>query len=63
MNAHWETAAFELPRLSRSKAWHVAVNTSMPAPHDSYPAGAEVILEDQTEMLVGARSVAVLVAR
>ena len=63
MNAHWETAAFELPRLSRSKAWHVAVNTSMPPPHDSYPAGAEVILEDQTEMLIGARSVAILVAR
>ena len=44
-------------------AWHDAVNTSMPPPHDSYPPGAEVVLEDQTEMIVGARSVAILVGR
>jgi len=63
LNAHWETAAFDLPRMPGNIAWHVAVNTSMPPPHDSYPPGAEVILEDQTQMIVGARSVAVLVGR
>ena len=63
LNAHWETAAFELPRMPGGSAWHVAVNTSMPPPHDSYAPGAEVVLEDQTEMIVGARSVAILVGR
>ncbi len=63
MNAHWETAAFELPRLSRGVAWHVAVNTSMPPPEDSYPPGGEALLDDQAEMIVGARSVAILVGR
>jgi glycogen operon protein len=63
MNAHWETASFELPRMPRGIAWRVAVNTSMPPPQDSYAAGAEIVLDDQTEMIVGARSVAILVGR
>ncbi len=63
MNAHWETAGFKLPRIPRGIAWRVAINTSMPPPQDSYAAGAEIILEDQTEMIVGARSVAILVGR
>ena len=63
LNAHWETAAFELPRMPGTIAWHVAVNTGMPPPDDSYAPGAEVILDDQTEMIVGARSVAILIGR
>lgn len=63
MNAHWETALFELPRLSKGKAWHVAVNTSMPPPQDSYPPGGEIVLDEQAEMIVGARSVVILLGR
>jgi len=62
MNAYWETAAFALPRLPDRLRWHVAVNTSMKAPADSYPPGQEIQLEDQDAMIVGARSVVILVA-
>ncbi len=63
MNAYWETTAFELPRPPQPLRWHVAVNTSMTPPDDSYPPGREVRLEDQNSMIVGARSVVILVAR
>lgn len=62
MNAYWETAAFALPRLPERLRWHVAVNTSMQSPDDSCPPGQEIPLEDQQTMIVGARSVVILVA-
>lgn len=63
MNAYWETAAFGLPRLPQPLWWHVSVNTSMAAPQDSFLPGHEARLEDQETMVVGARSVVILVAR
>ena len=63
MNAFWETASFALPRLPQRLRWHVAVNTSMGPPDDSYPPGQEIRLEDQDAMIVGARSVVILVGR
>ncbi len=62
LNAQWETATFELPRLPRRLRWHVAVNTSMSPPEDSHAPGAEVLLEDQNAIIVGARSVVILAA-
>ncbi len=62
MNAYWETANFGLPRLPQRLTWHVAVNTSMSPPHDSYPPGQAMPLEDQDRMIVGARSVVLLAA-
>ena len=63
MNAYWETASFELPRPPQPLRWHVAVNTAMMPPDDSYPPAHEIRLEDQNSMIVGARSVVILVAR
>ena len=63
MNAYWEATAFELPRLPQRLRWHVAVNTSICPPDDSYLPGQEIPLEDQDAMIVGARSVIILVAR
>ena len=63
MNAFWETAVFGLPRLPRPLGWHVAVNTSMAPPLDSYPLGQEVRLEEQDAVIAGPRSVIILVAR
>ena len=63
MNAYWETASFEMPRLPQRLRWYVAVNTGMSPPDDSYPPGQEIALEDQDSMIVGARSVVVLLGR
>ena len=62
LNAYWEATAFELPRLPQRLRWLVAVNTSIPPPDDAYPPGQEISLEDQNAILVGARSVVILVA-
>ena len=63
MNAHWEAANFELPRLPGKLAWYLAVDTAALPPHDSLPPGKETILPDQTERLLHERSVVILLAR
>lgn len=63
MNMHWESHAFELPKLPAPRGWHVFANTSMPPPDDVYVPGAEPLLGNQKHILAGARSVIILVGR
>ncbi len=63
LNAHWDALPFELPAPRAGRAWHVAVNTGVPSPEDSFPPGEEPRLDDQGSFLVGGRSVVVLVGR
>jgi len=63
MNAYWETATFGLPRLPQRLTWHVAFNTSMSPPQDSYPPGQEIPLEDQNAVIAAPRSIIILAAR
>jgi isoamylase len=63
MNMHWESHAFELPRLPAQLRWRVFANTSMPPPVDVYAPGKEVLLRDQRAFLIGPRSVVILVGR
>ncbi len=63
MNAHWQTATFELPPLPAGINWHVAVNTGMSTPEDIHLLGKEPSLATQHEILVGARSLVILVGR
>jgi len=62
-NSHWDALPFELPRLPRDAHWHLFANTSMPEPEDIAEPGEEWLLEDQDSLLVGGRSVVVLVGR
>ena len=63
MNMHWEMHGFELPQLPEGMAWHVFANTEMAAPDDICEPGEECVLADQREILVGPRSVMILVGR
>ncbi len=63
MNMHWETHWFDLPGLPAGKDWYLFANTSVSAPDDAWPPGSEPILDDQHGLLVGDRSVVVLVGR
>lgn len=63
MNMHWETHAFELPGLGEGEAWHVFANTDLAPPFDIWSPGEEVKLDNQGEVLVGARAIIILVAR
>ncbi len=62
-NAHWETYGFELPQPPHGRRWHVFVNTGMEAPHDIHPHGDEPPLDDSSHILVGGRTVVILVAK
>ncbi len=63
LNMYWDALPFELPKLPFGLKWHIAVNTSMPSPQDIYEPGHEPVVEDQSHVLVGGRSVTVLVGK
>jgi glycogen operon protein len=63
MNMHWEMHGFELPQLPDGLAWHVFANTGMPSPADICAPGEEPLIESQHEVLVGPRSIMILVGK
>jgi glycogen operon protein len=63
MNMHWEAHWFELPGLPIGFQWHVAANTGAPSPGDCWEVGAEPVLDNQAGMLLGDRSVVILVGK
>ncbi len=62
-NTYWDALPFELPGLPDKLHWHIFANTGMAPPDDIVEPGAEAQLDDQGKVLVGGRSVVVLVAR
>lgn len=63
INMHWEMHGFELPPLPEGKQWHVFANTDLEPPDDIWDVGDEQLLENQDEILVGPRSVMILVSK
>ncbi len=63
MNMHWEAHGFELPQLPAGVNWHIFANTGCQPPHDCYELGKEVILPQQQGILIGERSVVILVGK
>jgi glycogen operon protein len=63
MNMYWDSVWFTLPTLPNGARWHVAANTGVASPEDSWGVGSEPELSDQENILVGGRSVIILVGR
>lgn len=63
MNVHWQANWFELPGLPMGMNWHVFANTGAISPEDIWQPGTEPQLENQTGMLLGDRSVAILIGK
>jgi isoamylase len=61
INMYWDGLPFQVPPASGGKSWRVAINTSMPSPEDIFDSegGPRV---DSAEVIVGGRSIMVLVA-
>ena len=62
-NMHWDDHSFELPKLPDGQAWHVFANTGMPSPQDCWAPGSEPVLGEQSWIMVGSRSIVILVGR
>jgi hypothetical protein len=58
----WDALPFQVPDASNGAPWKVVVNTSMPAPEDIYDACCGPPIHDSEHVIVGGRSVMVLVA-
>lgn len=63
MNMHPDTAWFDLPALPAGRRWHIFANTAVESPQDIFWPGEEPPLEDPAGLLVGGRSVVILVGR
>ena len=63
MNMYHEALEFEIPGLPANMQWHVAANTGAKSPEDCWEPGKEPLLNDQQRILLGDRSVCILVGR
>lgn len=63
MNMYWDSVWFSIPKLPQGMQWHVAANTAVSSPEDSWEPGSEPLLSDQENIVVGSRSVIILVGR
>jgi len=62
-NSHWQAHWFELPQPPAGTQWHVFANTGAPVPDNVWAPGTEPRLENQQGILLGDRSVVVLLAK
>ncbi len=62
-NMHWHPHNFELPQLPDGKQWHVFVNTGCAAPGDVWKVGTEPQLTNQFNILLGDRSIVILLGK
>ena len=62
-NMYWGGLTFGLPAPPKDTKWHVVVNTGMPSPEDIHALGMEACLDNQHEIVVGPRSIIVLLAK
>ncbi len=63
MNMYWDSVWFTLPSLPDGINWYVSANTGVQSPEDSWAPGSEPLLSDQNNIVVGSRSVIILVGR
>ena len=63
MNMYWDSVWFTLPSLPDGLKWYVSANTGVPSPEDSWALGSEPLLSDQNNIVLGSRSVIILVGR
>lgn len=63
MNMHWEAHRFELPALPVGMQWRVFANTHERVRKNVYTKGREPVLSDQHHILVGDRSVIILIGK
>ncbi len=63
MNMHWQAHLFKIPDLPPGLQWHIFVNTGCLSPEDIYQVGKEPLLENRSQILVGDRSLVILVGK
>jgi glycogen operon protein len=62
VNSNWDSLTFRLPQASNGAPWRVVVNTSMPPPEDIYDVCCSPPIHDSEHVIVGGRSVMVVIA-
>ena len=63
INMHWESHHFEIPGLPTDLQWHIFANTGCNSPDDCYEPGTEPLLTNQSSILIGDRSIVILIGK
>ncbi|MBU0467510.1 MAG: glycogen debranching protein GlgX [Candidatus Omnitrophica bacterium] len=63
MNMHWDAHSFKIPELPDYMSWFLFVNTDAKSPNDICAPGKEKKNKNQSEFLVGPRSVVILTGK
>lgn len=63
MNMHWQAHIFTIPALPSGMQWHIFANTGCPPFEDIWEVGNEPLLENQSQILLGNRSLVILVGK
>ncbi len=63
INMHWEAQWFEIPGLPEQLRWHISTNTGCASGDDIWEPGTEPKLENQHGILLGDRSIVILVGK
>lgn len=58
-NMHWEPHEFSLPKLPKEMLWHLAFNTDEAERNGIYREGEELLLKEQRQFMIPARSIVV----
>lgn len=63
INMYWEALSFTIPGLPTGMKWYISANTGVSSPEDIHAPGEEPMLTDQQSILLGGRSIVILVGR
>ncbi|KAB8144948.1 glycogen debranching protein GlgX [Chloroflexia bacterium SDU3-3] len=63
INMYWDALSFEIPTLPAGRMWSVFANTGAESPGDCSMPGDEPLLPDQRSILVGGRSIVILIGQ
>ncbi len=62
INMYWDGLPYQIPAPRQGECWKVAINTSMREPEDIFEVSEAPSTGDRQEVIVGPRSVMVLVS-
>jgi glycogen operon protein len=61
-NMYWDALPFQLPRPRQGADWRIVVNTGMASPEDICDTSEALPLGNPNEIIIGSRSIVILIA-
>ncbi|WP_244834734.1 glycogen debranching protein GlgX [Clostridium sp. BJN0001] len=63
INMHWEMHKFELPVIPEGKKWYILCNTACCDGKDIFDESSNILIENQSEIVVNPRSIIIVIGK